>query len=220
MFHSYPDFSSSIWMVRLLVVGSFTLGLVGDRSNNLTLDVLFLAIYDEQQRRVHSYTSKVKWLPEKEKRSQAPTQTLFSKCWATDKNTNLFFMCYTVSFDLRFRNNYSVSYQDAPTVCCVVYHHHYTRFLTVHHAKRAGKKKTPSLHQITSSMVTEANFSLWWPNSVYSQGHSTFRGQAEHHLAQGRHPSAVTVCEGRQGSRLQAADTACGGTELRGGAGA
>ncbi len=50
-------------------------------------------------------------------------------------------MCYTVSFDLRFRNDYSVSYQDAPAVRCVVYHHHYARLLAVHHAKRAAEKK-------------------------------------------------------------------------------
>lgn len=39
---------------------SFTLGLVANRHSYLTLDVLFLAIHNKQQRRVHSYTSEVK----------------------------------------------------------------------------------------------------------------------------------------------------------------
>lgn len=50
-------------------------------------------------------------------------------------------MGYTVSFDLRFRNDYRISYQDAPAICCVVNHHHYTSLLTVHHAKRTGEKE-------------------------------------------------------------------------------
>lgn len=56
-------------------------------------------------------------------------------------DTNLIFMRYAVSFELRFRNDYSVSNQDAPTVCCVVHHHHDARLLAVHHAKRTGGGK-------------------------------------------------------------------------------
>lgn len=66
-------------------------------------------------------------------------------------------MCYTVSLDLRFRNDYRVSYQDAPAVCCVVHHHHYTCLLAVHHAKRtAGKKGI----QIIFSTVSPSH-SIW-----------------------------------------------------------
>ena len=75
-------------------------------------------------------------------------------CWAAHEKTDLIFMCYTVSLDLRFRNDYSVSYQDAPAVCCVVHHHHYTRLLAVHHAKRtAGKQGNPdySLNNLTNN---------------------------------------------------------------------
>lgn len=53
---------------------------------------------------------------------------------------------------------------------------------------------------------------------MHLQGHAAVRGQAEHHLAQGGYPSVVAVCEGGKCSRLQAANTARRGTELRGGA--
>lgn len=57
-------------------------------------------------------------------------------------------MCYTISLDLWFRNDYSVSYQDTPAVRCVVHHHDYACLLAVYHAKRtAGKQKEHSVNQ-------------------------------------------------------------------------
>lgn len=56
----YPSLLSNPRTKRPCVsCGSFPVGLAADRSRNLTLDILFLAIDNEQQRRVHSYTSEI-----------------------------------------------------------------------------------------------------------------------------------------------------------------
>lgn len=68
-------------------------------------------------------------------------------------------MCYIVSLDLWFRNDYSVSYQDAPAVRCVVYHHNYARLLAVHDAKgTAEKQKVYSRNQDFSEASGQVNF--------------------------------------------------------------
>lgn len=55
---------------------SFALRLVADGGGDLTLDVLFLAVDDEEQRRVHSYTPEVKRLPEREGRETQRLETV------------------------------------------------------------------------------------------------------------------------------------------------
>lgn len=47
------------------LLSSFTLGLVADGGSRLTVDILFLAVDNEEQRRVNSYASEVKQLPER-----------------------------------------------------------------------------------------------------------------------------------------------------------
>lgn len=127
--------------------GSLSLGLVADRDGHLSLSVLFLAVDDEEQRRVHSYTSEVKHLPERKcdrKTVSHGWDFLRWQWW----NTYLLFMCYTISLDLWFRNDYSVSYQDAPAVRCVVHHHNYAGLLAVYHAKcTAGRQEEQSVNQ-------------------------------------------------------------------------
>lgn len=63
-FINYPNSSNDIGPLWVLF-SSFSLGLVADGGSHLTVDVLFLAVDNEEQRRVHSYTSKVKQLPER-----------------------------------------------------------------------------------------------------------------------------------------------------------
>lgn len=53
----------------------------------------------------------------------------------------------------------------------------------------------------------------------HSQSHAILRRQAEHHLAQCRHPNIDAEREGGQSSRFQTANTECRGAELGGGAG-
>lgn len=61
---------------------SFALRLVADGGSDLTLDVLFLAVDDEAQRRVHSYTSEVKRLPDRGNvRVRLFRKTLFFTVW-------------------------------------------------------------------------------------------------------------------------------------------
>lgn len=62
-------------------------------------------------------------------------------------------MCYDVSLNQRFWNDYSVSNQDAPAVRHVVYHHHNARLLTVHHAKCAATHKQKD--------ITSPNIYTW-----------------------------------------------------------
>lgn len=50
-------------------------------------------------------------------------------------------MCYNVSLNQRFWNDYSVPDEDTPAVCHVVYHHNNARLLAVHHAKCAATQK-------------------------------------------------------------------------------
>lgn len=73
-FHNYPNSSSKSrgkkLVLLLLVQHLFTLRLVADGGSDLTLDVLFLAVDDEEQRRVHSYTPEVKRLPDRKYESQ------------------------------------------------------------------------------------------------------------------------------------------------------
>lgn len=63
-FQHFINYSKNIGPLCFLF-SSFSLGLVADRGSHLTVDVLFLAVDNEEQRRVHSYTSKVKQLPER-----------------------------------------------------------------------------------------------------------------------------------------------------------
>lgn len=57
--------NKNIWSL-CFSLSSFTQGLVADGGSELTLDVLLLAVDDEEQRGVHSYTPEVKRLPEGE----------------------------------------------------------------------------------------------------------------------------------------------------------
>lgn len=56
-------------------------------------------------------------------------------------HTDLVFVRYTVSLDLRFGNDNGVANQDPPTVRCVVNHHDDARLLAVHHTKRTAEQK-------------------------------------------------------------------------------
>lgn len=70
-------------------------------------------------------------------------------------------MRYTISFDLRLGNDYSVSYQDAPAVRCVVHHHHYTRLLAVHHAERAGGRREQDFTASSGELANTEGSSEW-----------------------------------------------------------
>lgn len=129
-------------------------------------------------------------------------------------HTDLVFVRYTVSLDLRFGNDNSVTNQDPPAVCGIVNHHNDARLLAVHHPKcTEEQKKTnkpPSIMLLLWSMRWARG-----PEMKNSQGHATLRCHAKHHLAQGRHPDIEAVCEGGESARLDAADAARWRLKLR-----
>lgn len=59
------EFQVPIIKSLIVFLASFTPRLVADRGSDLTLDVLFLPVDNQQQRRVHSDTPEVKHLAER-----------------------------------------------------------------------------------------------------------------------------------------------------------